>query len=160
MSVSILGWWRDRTGRERWLLGIMLVLLGLVIGWFGVLQPLRDARADAAARLAQASGDLADINASAATIHATEKRARTRHAAPLLDTVRQRAADAGVPAEALAGNGEGAMTLRMAAVKPAALLGWIAEIEARDGIGVDRMVLTRNADATVAVELGLRRAPS
>ena len=157
MMQAVRTWWRERTGREQMLLGIMLVLAAGIIGWFGVVQPLRVARTDAAERLERANADLADITAKSTSIRTAEARGRVDASSPLLESVRVRATDAEIPVDALVANGEGAVTLRIAAIKPAALLGWIADLEVRDGIAVDRLVLTPNADATVAAELGLRR---
>jgi type II secretory pathway component PulM len=47
--------------------------------------------------------------------------------------------------------------LQIAAVKPPVLLRWIAEIETRDGVIVERASISRNEDMSVAVELALRR---
>lgn len=156
MKALFLPWWRDRTARERWLVGVMAVLLVVVIGWLGVQRPLASARSAAMTREADATTGLAEVKSMGGAIRAAEQRAGTAPAIPLVELVSQRANEAGLTAERLDTSGDGRVTMRVAAVRPPALLRWIAALESGDGIIVDRAAIARNGDATVSVELALR----
>lgn len=156
--TAFQAWWRDRTRREQWLLAIMAGLFVAVVGWLGIVQPVMQARLDTADRLARASVDLGAIRSDTIKIRAAEARLRAAAAEPLIETVRRRAGEAGFTGETIAGSDDGRVTMRLPAVKPATLLRWTADIEARDNVIIDRLAVTRNADATVAVELAFRGA--
>jgi general secretion pathway protein M len=156
--TAVILWWRALTRREQLLLLVAMTLFVLVFGWLGIIKPLQSARATSAARLATASADLAEIKALTPMIRTAEARARAGIAAPAIDTIRRRATEAGLTADGIVDDGTGRVTLRIPAIKPAVLLKWIADIEINDGVLVDKLEVTRNGDATVAVELGFRGA--
>ena len=156
MMAATMLWWRGRSRREQLLLAGMAALFALIVGWLGIVRPLAAARTGAADRLELAQSDLAEVKALTRTIRIAEARAPVANAAPTIEIIRQRVADAGLTADNLAGGDDGRVTLRVAAVKPAALLRWIADLEARDAIRLDRLSVTRNGDATVAAELAFR----
>lgn len=151
-------WWRDRSPREHWLLAIMALLALLMLLWFGVLRPLAAAREAAVARHAAAVTDLGAVKAMTARIRAAERRAGPLGSVPLLELVERRAQEAGLTTEAMAGSGDGRVTLRIAAVRPQVILGWLDKLETGDGIAVERLSIDPNQDATVAVTLTLGRA--
>lgn len=49
VSGRLVLWWQNAAPRERWLVGVMGVLLALVVLVYGVVKPLQAARADALA---------------------------------------------------------------------------------------------------------------
>lgn len=156
MMATLLPWWRDRSSREQWLLGIMAGLLVIVIAWFGIIRPIAAARDAATARHAEAIQSLGDVQAMAGTIRAAEARRGKRREMPLVELVNDRAAGAGFTFARLDKNGDGRVNGRIDAIKPVAMLRWISDLEARDGVIVDQLRITRNADETVAVDLALR----
>ncbi len=158
MMALIQPWWRDRSGREQIMLLMMAALLVVIIGWLGVLRPLASARAAATERLAAAEGALGDVRAMTVAIRAAEARARPASTTPVIERIGSRITEAGLTAERLASDSDGRVTMRVPAVKPAILLRWIADIESRDAIIVDRLAITRNGDATVAADLAFRAA--
>lgn len=156
MMALLMPWWRDRSGREQLLLALMAGLVVVIIGWLGIIRPLAIAREAAVERLATAERDLGDVRAMTPAIRAAEQRARPAGTLPVIERVGQRATEAGLTTERLASDNDGRVTLRVPAVKPAILLRWIADIEARDAIIVDRLAVTRNGDATVAADIAFR----
>lgn len=156
--TALLAWWHALTRREQWLLAVAAALFVLVIGWLGIAQPLQRGRTDAANRLATATADLGEIMAAVPMIRAAEARARAGGVNPPLETVRRRVAEAGITAESVADDGNGRVSLQIRAVKPAVLLRWIADRELQDNLVVDQLVVTRNGDATIAADIGLRGA--
>jgi type II secretory pathway component PulM len=63
----------------------------------------------------------------------------------------------GLTVESMTTSGDGQVSLRIPAVRPALILRWIADIERNDGLLVEQVAMMRNEDATVAVDLVLRR---
>lgn len=156
MMAMVLPWWRDRSRREQWLIGVMVGMFAILGISFAVVRPLAEARAAAEARLTAATVGRADVMKMTAAIRAAEARAAPTRATPLVEQVSERATAAGLTIETMQSTGDGRVTLRVAAVRPPAILRWIGEIEARDGIIVDRAAMTPNNDATIAVDLTLR----
>lgn len=154
MMGFALPWWRDRTRREQWLLGVMAVLLVIVFVWLGILRPAEEARAAAQARHAAALTSLGEVKAMGAAIRVAE--ARGGAGVPVTELIGQRVRETGLTAGAIESSGDGRVTVRVAAVRPQVMLRWIAELEARDGVIVEHVSMTRNNDATVAVDLTLR----
>lgn len=156
MMALAMPWWRDRSGREQLLLSLMAALVVIVIGWLGIIRPLAIARDAAIERLATSQRDLGDVRAMTPAIRAAEKRANPVGGVPTLERIRERVSAAGLTVERLASDGDGRVTMRVPAVKPAILLRWIADIETRDAIIVDRLAISRNGDATVAADIAFR----
>lgn len=147
-------WWRKLTRREQLLVAIMLALLLTVGLWLGVLRPLAALREDVIARQATAATALAEVTDMSRQIRAA--RATAAAQLPLLERVRSSADAAGLTLEQLEKAGDGSVTLRIGAVRSPALLGWLADLETRQGVVVERLSATRNEDASLAVDVALR----
>lgn len=156
MMALILPWWRDRSVREQWLVGIMAALLVVVVAWLGVIRPVGAARANAEARHDAAEQALGDVRVMTGEIRSAEQRGRPSQAVPLVELVSRRASEAGLTTERMETSGDGRVMVQIGAVRPMPLLRWLGEIEARDGIVIDQMTAGRNADATISVTLSLR----
>ncbi len=151
-----MDWWRERSGREQALIAIMAVLLLVVMAWLGVMRPIADARDGAIARLATAEAALADVRAMAPSIHAAQS--IPRPVGTLIERISERVRAAGLTTEPLQSGSNGEVTLHIAAVRPAIILGWIADLERRDAIIVQQLAITRNDDHSVAVDITLTGA--
>ncbi len=155
--MLIRPWWDDRTRREQILLTIMLVLLAVTLLWLALLRPLALARSAAADRLGAALAAEARITAMAGSLQAIERR-RAPATTPLLDQISQSASAAGLTIERLESPGDGAVAVRITAIRAEPLLRWLAALEQQDSILVERGTIRRNGDATVMVQLTLRQA--
>ena len=142
-------WWALRSPRERGLLAVMLVLIGLVLAWVAVIQPLADALDAAKARHGAAVAALA------------EARARTRPvstsaaAGPADAIAAQTASAAGFTGARIGSQGPARASVAIDAARPQALFGWIAEMERR-GLVVERLSARANADQTLSAEVGVK----
>lgn len=154
MMAMITPWWRDRSPRERWLIGVMLSLLAALLVWLALLRPLAAARSAAAADAAAAQARLADTRALALAIKARP----SATAAPVLDVLNRRLAEAGLQATRLEAQGGGQALLEIGAVNGRLLLGWAAALEQRDGLVIDDLSASRNPDQSVKARLLVRRA--
>jgi general secretion pathway protein M len=140
MMAMFSPWWAQRTGRERWLIGVMLALLAALLFWLLLVRPLAAARAQG--------------QALAAAIKA--RPAAT--AAPVIDLLNRRLADAGLRAERLEAQGPGQAVLDIAAINGRLLIGWATALEQRDGLVIEQLEATRNPDQSVRARLLVRSA--
>ena len=142
-------WWEARSARERWLVGVMLALLAIVIAWLIVVRPLADAL------------DAAKLRHGAAVVALAEARARARPAAgpaaigPADQLVAETASAAGFTGARIARLGPGRASVAVDAARPQALFGWVAQMERR-GLVVERLSARANADRTLSAEITLR----
>jgi general secretion pathway protein M len=157
MNALFMLWWRDRSERERSLVALTGVLAIIVLGWLALVRPLAMARTAAEARHSEALAGLAEVAAAGNGIRAAQARGSAASNVPLVELVSERARTAGLTVETMATSGDGQVSLRIAAVKPAVVLRWIGDFERNDGILVERTSIARNDDASVAVDLVLRR---
>ncbi len=151
--MALAPWWRERTLREQWLIGAMLLVLVVVIGWLAVLRPLAAAREAAAQRLAYAESALAEVQQMAADMPAARPQG---DAVPLIELVGRHAAVAGLTIQPLESDGDGRVRVRIAAVKALVLLRWIADLTAGDAVIIDSVSINRNGDRSVAADILVR----
>ena len=152
-------WFVERSRREKRLLIAMVALMALTLIWYGLIRPLGDAQSSERQRHADA---VIRLGATEARVDALREIGRVR-AVPLTgtlaDTVRARAADAGFTIASLDEDGPTRVRVVIAGAKPAALVPWLARLEAA-GILVDAAALTDKGDRTIGVQLTLKtRAP-
>ena len=147
-------WWAQRTGRERWLIGIMLVLLAGVLAWLLVVRPLATARETARADASIAAAQLGQARALVAAIKARP----AANAAPVIDVLNRRLADAGLQPARLEAQGPGQAVLEIGAINGRLLIGWATALEQRDGLVIEQLEASRNPDQSVRARLLVRSA--
>lgn len=148
-------WWSLRTLREQRMLLAMFAALAIVLAWLLVVRPLDNALADVRARHARAVIDLAQAQAQAEQIVFLEKSAPPGRQGPLAAIVGQRAGEAGFATARVTPQGK-RVGVAIDAARAPAVFGWIAGLERRDGLVVDRLTARTNSDATIAVDATLR----
>jgi general secretion pathway protein M len=147
-------WWEARSERERWLVGAMLVLAVVVLGWLLIVRPLSDAL------------DAAKMRQGDAAVALARARARARPAAaagpaasgPVDAIVARTTGAAGFPAARIAAQGPGRASVSLDAARPQALFTWVVQLE-QAGLVVERLRAQANEDHTISAEmtLGARR---
>lgn len=147
--------WLARSARERWLLGVMLALVALVLVWLLVLQPLADMLSAARQRHGEAVAALAEARSQAAAIGALERNRPAPFAGPIDAAVAAAASEAGFQLSGLQPQGQGRVSLAIGAAKPQALFGWIAALEAQ-GYIVQSLSVSSNPDRTLSAQIVLR----
>ena len=152
-----MNWFRSRSLREQRLILVMLGMAAIVLAWLLVVRPLGDALAVARERHGAAVVALADARAQAAEIARLEGEASAPAGVPVDALVARAAAEAGFQLSQIQTAPDGSVNLSMESARPQAFFDWVAQLEAGQGLIVDRLNARANADRTVAVELGLRR---
>lgn len=155
MNGSFASWWKTRTLREQRLLLAMAGIAAVVLAWLLVVRPLGDALSAAKERHSAAVVALADVRAQVAAIEQASGTAPANLGAPVDVVISQSATEAGFPATRIERNGTNQATLSVAAVRPQAFFGWVAQMEGR-GLVVARLTATANADQTLAVQVTFR----
>lgn len=151
-----MNWFRSRSAREQKLILVMLGLMALVLAWLLVVRPLGDALAAARERHGAAVVALAEARAQAAEIGRLERQSSGASGAPVDSIVSRSAAEAGFRLSQIQAAPDGSVTLAMDAARPQAFFDWVAQLEAGQGLVVERLNARANGDRTIAVELTLR----
>jgi general secretion pathway protein M len=155
MSGRLQALWLARTPRERWLLGVMIALVVIVLAWLAILRPLGDMLSAARERHGHAVAALAEARAQAAAIAALERNPPAAVQGPVDQAVAAAASDAGFQLSQLRAEGAGRVAIAIGAARPQALFGWIAGLEAQ-GYIVERLTATGNPDRTLSAQIVLR----
>ncbi len=155
MSERIKVLWLARSVRERWLLGVMLALVALVLVWLIILRPLSDMLSAARERHGEAVAALAEARSQAAAIAALERERPAPFAGPIDAAVAAAASAAGFQLSGLQPQGPGRVSLAIGAAKPQALFGWIGALEAQ-GYIVQSLSVSSNPDRTLSAQIVLR----
>lgn len=152
MMAMLFPWWAQRSGRERLLIGLMLVLLAGLIFWLLIVRPLGALRDNANAEASAAAARLAEAQALVAAIKARP----AANPAPVIDTLGRRLAEAGLQPTRLEAQGPGQAVLEVAAINGRLLIGWAAALEQRDGLVIEQLEASRNPDQSVRARLLVR----
>lgn len=151
MMDRMTDWWRGRSQREQILLGTMIALFIVVLGWLAVLRPLdaglaraREDNATALARLERVRSDALALKSGKAFATDTAQ-----------SIVSRSANEAGFTPTRLDPQAEGRVIVGLASAKPVALTRWLQALDAQ-GVFVEQIGLRPNSDATLAVDATLR----
>lgn len=160
MTGRMLLWYKALTARERYLVLAAGVFAVLTLGYLLVV-PLDDALASAKARHADAVIALGETQARVDAVkvvkaaQAAQAGRAARPDVPLESVIRARANDAGFALASVVPQGQDRVQIAIAAARPGALTGWLADLEA-GGIIVDRLETTDNGDRSVAAHVTLK----
>lgn len=147
-------WWGGRSGRERVMLAAMGACLLAVVGWYGVVAPLRGAAQDGGERIAKAELDLARLQAAArsGTVKAVKDGAEAQ------SLVEAAAAKAGVPIARRRQDAGDRFTIWISAIDGRLLLPWVAALEREGGLIVDGFTASRLDGGLVEAEISFTKA--
>ncbi len=159
MMANLREWWRERSERERMLLGVLGALLGATLLWLAVWRPLAGGQDNGWARLGEAVDRAAAIDTRLAQLR-TAPRARGEGAgAPLAQRLTQGAAEAGLTLDRATAQGADGMAVTIASARSGALLGWLGRLEA-GGVMVETISIAPAPTAgALSVQAVLREMP-
>jgi general secretion pathway protein M len=151
MIETARDWWKGRSPREQWLLGVMLALLALLLAWLLIVRPLGDAVSDARRHYGEVLTEYQDVRAMVGQLKAADvKGAATTD---VRRAVADSAASTGIAFAAEQPLEGGGVLVTISAIRPTALFGWIADLGAH-GVIADRISVQKNKDATVTAQVG------
>lgn len=155
MSARLMALWLARTPRERWLLGMMMALVALVLVWLLILRPLGDMLSAARQRHGEAVAALAEARSQAAAIAALERNRPASFEGPIDTAIAAAASEAGFQLSGVQPEGPGRVSIAIGAAKPQALFGWVAALEAQ-GYIVQSLTASSNPDRTLSAQILFR----
>lgn len=154
MMASIRNWWAQRSQREQWMLGVMIVLILAFLAWFAVLMPIMGGLERARIRHDQAALDLATVQGKAKALKAILAKPALPLGAPVPAFVSQSAGEAGFTLSRADAVGTNGVTISIVSAKSPALFAWLNSLDAR-GIFVSQLSIRTNSDMTIAVDATL-----
>lgn len=152
MTESLISWWRLRSTREQWMLGVMILLLAGVILWLGILRPLASGLTASRGRHAEAVLHLARVEGQASAIRQLERNRPPSLGVSVDKAIATSAEEAGFAPSKVELSGNDRVDVSIASVRPVAFFSWINMLEAR-GILVERLSARANSDPTLAVDI-------
>ncbi|MFA7261707.1 MAG: type II secretion system protein GspM [Caulobacter sp.] len=142
-------WWFERSGRERWMLAGLGLVLALLLIWYGMLTPLRWAAGEAADRRARAVAGLA-MTQDMVRESAGRRPGPARSLAEVVDLT---AAATGVEINRRRQDADGRLTIWIDAVDPKTLMQWIVILRRAHGVAVTALTATKADAANLEVEI-------
>ncbi len=155
MIDRVRDWWQGRSDRERWMLGVMLALLAILVLWFAIIAPLNRARAAAEQRLSVATEDAGRVAAAAGAMKIARRDAQPMLNVALPVAIGQAAEANGFTLARLDPIGGDRATIGISTARGPALFTWLNALE-KQGVIVEKLTLRTNSDGTLAVEGVLR----
>lgn len=145
--------WDSRTPRERVLLAVMAAAILVVVGFYGVIAPLRQGAEEAGERVM-----MARRQSDALSIAARQVAPRAADARPVGAIVEASAASLGASIARKRQEADGAFTIWITAADARVLLTWIAGLERRSGLAVVGVTTSRLDNGLVEAEVTFGRA--
>lgn len=133
----------------------MFALLAVVILWFAIIVPLKNARAEALARIEQATLISAQISSRAETLRRITRTVPRPLGTSLAVAVAASATEAGFTPTRLDRQGDDRVLIAISSAKSPALFAWLDTLSKR-GIFAEKITVRPNSDATVSCEATFR----
>jgi len=152
----MIAWWKTLSQREQALLGVLALLLGLLVAWYGVWRPVVSFHQNALARHEQAARENRAVLALAARVKAAP--APQAAPRPLAETLRQSLEAAGITAARLEADPQGGMRVALGGVASTQLLPWIAGLQTGHGITPRHLVIVKEGQGMLGLDATFAQA--
>lgn len=152
-GTKIAGWWSGLSVRERWMVGTLGFILGLLFLVFAVVQPLQTARADALADIRTYETLTARVRA-AGTLVPKGSQPQQRGGSPA-EAAQAAAGEAGIVANIA--QSDAGLTAQVADAPYEGVVGWIANVERTTPLRARKVELRKGAApgrVSASVEFG------
>ena len=159
MKAQLLGFWAERSEREKIMLGLLAAILLPVLVWLLIIRPIGPALDAAEARHRAAVDTLAEARSQAAALAFLRKNPPPPLGAPVADVVKAAAAETGFTlsrADPVGGDG---IIVSIVSARPSAFFEWAQSLQRR-GVFIDQLSIRPNPDTTVAVDAQFRARAS
>lgn len=151
------GWWKTRTARERWLIGVAGGLAVLVLSWLLIVRPIDLMRESAKARHDAAVIALGRIDARLEAIEAVLANPRAPVSGRIGDVVMAEAVRVGFNTAQTEPAGTDGVRVIIGAARAQTFFAWVADLETRLGLDIDALTVRPNADETLSADVTFRR---
>jgi type II secretory pathway component PulM len=147
--------WAERTAREQILLAGACALIVLILAWYAVLAPAMSWRASAERdfiRAAEAYEVMVEGVSRYRALSAGAAQAQ-RSGAPLRTVIGRTANARGIAISRVQPLDDGRLGVWLDTVQADALMAWLNQLAAEEGVRVDRVSLDREGDGVVRAQL-------
>lgn len=151
-----IAWFRSLSLRERWLVSLAGALLGLIVGYYGIVMPVMDGVNDARRDRAEAVEREGRILAKIEQLNGPAVEQDNPVSGPLDPFIRQETSEMGLSVEDIRASGDDAVTFSFSQVTATALFGWLASLERR-GLVVTDVDARPAAGSALSARISLRR---
>lgn len=151
-GTRLAGWWSGLSVRERWMVGLLGVILGLLFLVFAVVQPLQAARADALADIRTYETLTARVRAAGTLV---PKGSQPQRSGSPAEAAQAAAGEAGIVTNIA--QGDAGLTAQIADAPYEGVVGWIANVERTTPLRARKVELRKGAAAgrvSASVEFG------
>jgi general secretion pathway protein M len=156
MLESLNNYWQDREPRERMLLIIMGVLLGLFVIWQFILTPVMSAKQDARAALATAERDYVVVARALPGLNAPQTASGQKfNQAVFLEAARKR----GLNPSRVQPDGNQSLSIWIDTQDTQALYGLLEDVITQNGAVLTRAAISSGANKTLSAQLTFRLSP-
>lgn len=159
MMGRVSAWYVGLTTRERTLVSVAGVLMGLVVLVYGIILPVGAALDDAAVRHRLATERAGRIAAQMDALKSAPRAKTTALAGPVEQLAGASAQEAGFVVQSNQRRGSDAAVIVIPTARPSAALAWIDGLSAQ-GLAVEQLTITPAPDGTVSVNITVRRSGS
>ena len=142
-GAKIAGWWRGLSVRERWMVGTLGVILGILLLVFAVVKPLQAARADALADIRTYETLTARVRAAGVLVPKGSQ-PQQRGGSPG-EAAQNAASEAGIVANIT--QSEAGLTAQIADAPYEGVVGWIANVERTTPLRARKVELRKSGAA-------------
>lgn len=126
MTQAWLTWWRERSARERWMIGGTAALVLTLIVFFFVWQPLDTERLRLAKRVPELKITLARMQIQAREVKGVQSRGKPRSLEVALEETGR---EIGLPKGAIRSDGPERARINLAAIEFNKWIAWIAKLQ-------------------------------
>ncbi|MBI1406999.1 MAG: type II secretion system protein M [Caulobacter sp.] len=149
--------WAARSPRERTMLMIMGLILLLVLGWYGVAQPLSRGVTASEQRARRAAAMLSDLEAAARVGGISPGAAAAGARQPLTAVVDATAQAAGVTVDRRREETDGRLTVWLTGVSPTVMMTWLTALAQAHGVAVTDITASRLDNGLIEAQITLER---
>jgi len=146
----MIAWWKNLSRREQALLGVLALLLGLCVAWYGAWRPVVSFHLDAKARYEQAARENRVVQGLIQRVKAAPMAQEKPR--PLADIIRQSLDAAGITAARLEADPQGGLRVAIGASASTQILPWIAGLQTGHGVTPRHLVLVREGQGMLGLD--------
>ncbi|MBX3479204.1 MAG: type II secretion system protein M [Caulobacter sp.] len=149
--------WTARSPRERIMLTGLGLIIALVVGWYGMVQPLAHGVAASEQRARRAAAMLADLEAAARAGGASPGAVAAEARQPLTAVVAATAQAAGVTVDRRREEPDGRLTVWLTGVSPTVMMTWLTALAQAHGVAVSDITASRLDNGLIEAQITLER---
>lgn len=152
----MMAWWRSLSRRERAMLAVLGTLALIVVSWFALIDPLRNAQRAAAERHERAVAEEVAVDRGLAELAALRRATPARpRRKPVADAVAESAAVAGIDLSRSEPDPSGGLRVAIEGAAPGVVFPWLASLQRDDGVAASHLTVLKADGGGLTVDATL-----